>query len=168
MGKAKVITICGSMKFVPKIKEETEKLTLEGNCVLSIIKDRNLIRLKLSINSSMHRKVFSHLINLPYKFFDIRNKSGILYSLNNISVIREAFTNNIISGIIDFGSLLFILSYIALDSKILALIVIGLAIVNVIIVIFARKNLPKITKNCYLKKTEYTISKLNVYSLSLG
>jgi len=37
MGKAKVITICGSMKFVPKIKEETERLTLEGNCVLSII-----------------------------------------------------------------------------------------------------------------------------------
>ena len=37
MNKAKVITICGSFKFISKIKEETERLTLEGNCVLSII-----------------------------------------------------------------------------------------------------------------------------------
>lgn len=35
--KAKVISICGSFKFLKEIKEETERLTLEGNCVLSII-----------------------------------------------------------------------------------------------------------------------------------
>lgn len=33
---AKVITVCGSLKFIDKIKEETERLALEGNCVLSI------------------------------------------------------------------------------------------------------------------------------------
>ena len=37
MEKAKVITICGSFKFIPQIMEETERLTMEGNCVLSII-----------------------------------------------------------------------------------------------------------------------------------
>ncbi|MDR1025771.1 MAG: hypothetical protein LBL47_00060 [Lactobacillus sp.] len=33
----KVITICGSLKFEPEIKLCTERLALEGNCVLSII-----------------------------------------------------------------------------------------------------------------------------------
>lgn len=35
--KNKIITICGSLKNIDEIKFQTEKLTLEGNCVLSII-----------------------------------------------------------------------------------------------------------------------------------
>lgn len=37
MKKAKVITMCGSLKYMNKIMEHSEKLQLEGNCVLSII-----------------------------------------------------------------------------------------------------------------------------------
>lgn len=37
MEKAKVITICGSLKFEKKMRKETERLALEGNCVLSVI-----------------------------------------------------------------------------------------------------------------------------------
>jgi len=33
----KIITICGSLKFIEEMKIYTEKLALEGNCVLSII-----------------------------------------------------------------------------------------------------------------------------------
>lgn len=37
MDKAKVITICGSLKFEREMKREAERLELEGNCVLSVI-----------------------------------------------------------------------------------------------------------------------------------
>ena len=37
MEKAKVITMCGSLKFEDEIRKQTERLELEGNCVLSII-----------------------------------------------------------------------------------------------------------------------------------
>ena len=33
----KIITICGSLKFIEEMKLYTEKLVLEGNCVLSVI-----------------------------------------------------------------------------------------------------------------------------------
>ena len=33
----KIITICGSLKFIEEMKFYTEKLALEGNCVLSVI-----------------------------------------------------------------------------------------------------------------------------------
>lgn len=37
MEKAKVITMCGSLKFEEEIRKQAERLELEGNCVLSII-----------------------------------------------------------------------------------------------------------------------------------
>ena len=37
MNKAKVITICGSVKFMEEINLHAERLELEGNCVLSVI-----------------------------------------------------------------------------------------------------------------------------------
>ena len=35
--KAKVIAMCGSLKFMKEIIHHTERLELEGNCVLSIV-----------------------------------------------------------------------------------------------------------------------------------
>ena len=37
MKKAKVITICGSLRFIEEIKFHSERLELEGYCVLGII-----------------------------------------------------------------------------------------------------------------------------------
>lgn len=37
MSKTKVITICGSLKFQNQMMIETERLELEGNCILSVI-----------------------------------------------------------------------------------------------------------------------------------
>ena len=33
----KIITICGSLKFMDEIMKITEEMTLRGNCVLSIV-----------------------------------------------------------------------------------------------------------------------------------
>ena len=37
MKKARVVCICGSLKFLDQIKIQAEKLELEGNCVLNIV-----------------------------------------------------------------------------------------------------------------------------------
>ena len=37
MKDAKSITICGSLRFKEHIMKETERLELDGNCVLSIV-----------------------------------------------------------------------------------------------------------------------------------
>ena len=36
MDRAKIITICGSFKFMAEVQTIAERLELEGNCVLSI------------------------------------------------------------------------------------------------------------------------------------
>lgn len=52
----KIITICGSLKFETNIKYWAEQLTLQGNCVLSIIYPTNA---DLGVYTSEQRKIFA-------------------------------------------------------------------------------------------------------------
>ena len=52
----KVITVCGSLKFEKDIKYWAEKLTLDGNCVLSIIYPINT---DLDVYTPEQRKFFA-------------------------------------------------------------------------------------------------------------
>ena len=57
--KAKVITVCGSLRFQNEIMKQTERLALEGNCVLSIIyptKDVNYTDERVTLFGKLHNK----------------------------------------------------------------------------------------------------------------
>lgn len=119
------------------------------------IKDNYLSILKNKINKTINYKVFSHLLQLPYKFFDTREKSSILYSLNNINVIRDSLTEDIINGLINIGSLIFTLIYIYLNSKILAIISLFLISINILSIILARKLTVETTKKLLLEESKF-------------
>ena len=74
----KVITVCGSLKFENDINYWAERLTLEGNCILSIIYPINT---DLSVYTSEQRKIFAeaHLkrIDLSDALFVV-NKNGYI------------------------------------------------------------------------------------------
>lgn len=74
----KIITICGSLKFEDDIKYWAEKLTLQGNCVLSIIYPVNT---DLGVYTPEQRKNFSEAhykrIDLSDAIFII-NKNGYI------------------------------------------------------------------------------------------
>ena len=59
MKKAKVITMCGSYKFMNEIIFHTERLELEGNCVLSPI--------SLTKNKSAYKQEDFVLLGLLHK-----------------------------------------------------------------------------------------------------
>ncbi len=74
----KVITVCGSLKFENDIKYWAERLTLEGNCVLSIIYP---ISTDLSVYTPDQRKIFAKAhyqrIDMSDAIFVI-NKNGYI------------------------------------------------------------------------------------------
>ncbi len=76
----KIITICGSLKFEADIRYWAEKLTLQGNCILSIIYPNSA---DLSIYTSEQRKSFAEAhkkrIDLSDAIFVI-NKDGYIGS----------------------------------------------------------------------------------------
>lgn len=51
----KIITICGSLKYTNEIMKITEELTLQGNCILSIIYPVNY---NISAYSTEEREMF--------------------------------------------------------------------------------------------------------------
>lgn len=88
----KIITICGSLKFEDEIKKHTERLALEGNCVLSIIyptlKDKDAYTTEqLELLGAEHKKK----IDLSDAIFVV-NKNGYIGS-STISEVNYAKAN---------------------------------------------------------------------------
>lgn len=102
--------------------------------LFNYIKNINLIKLKVHIDKSVNSTVFGHLLKVPYKFFDIRNKADILFSANSCFVIRETFANQMINGLIDCGAVIFISYYMYKQSALLALIAFLIFGVNLVLV----------------------------------
>lgn len=75
----KIITMCGSLKFEDELKYHTERLALEGNCVLSLIfptKDKTLYTTaQLELLKANHKQK----IDLADAIFVI-NKGGYIGS----------------------------------------------------------------------------------------
>ena len=112
--------------------------------ITNYFQDKNLCLLRISINTSLSHKTFFRLLNLPYKFFDNRNKSSILYTLNCIGWVKDIFADVIVQGIINIGSLIFILFYIRKNSVVLLLISLILISLDVVTVIaFSKFSLEK-------------------------
>jgi hypothetical protein len=81
----KVITICGSLRFEDVIKKYSEKLELEGNCVLSIIyptKDKDGYT-----NEEIHKFATAH-----YKKIEL---SDAIFVVNKNGYIGEAVRKEI-------------------------------------------------------------------------
>jgi len=116
------------------------------------IKDLVLTKLKTKLNKSMNSQIFSHLLKLPYKFFETRNKTSILYSLDSIATIRDGFTNNIVKGLLDIGSIIFTIYYIALHSIVISSFAILLVLINIILIFAARKVTEQNTKELLLNE----------------
>ena len=77
----KVITICGSLKFEKDIKYWAEKLTFEGNCVLSIIYP---ISTDLGVYTPEQRRFFAEA---HYKRIDL---SDALFVVNKNGYIGDS------------------------------------------------------------------------------
>lgn len=81
----KIITMCGSLKYIEEIKQYSEKLALEGNCVLSIIYPTK--------NKEDYTKEEIKLLQMEhYKKIDI---SDAIFVVNKNGYIGEAVRNEI-------------------------------------------------------------------------
>jgi hypothetical protein len=81
----KIITMCGSLRFEEEIKNNTEKLALEGNCVLSII-------YPIKNKDSYTEKDINTLRMGHYRKIDI---SDAIFVVNKNGYIGEAVKNEI-------------------------------------------------------------------------
>ncbi|MDF2586972.1 MAG: apxIB [Anaerocolumna sp.] len=118
------------------------------------LKGTSLVKLKVYVDEALSSNLFSHLLNVPYKFFDVRNKYDLIYSLNSSMVLRETFANQMIKGIIDLGAVCFIVIYMLHQSVVLACTSIVLFIINLVMVFLVQRYVTEYSKYLIAKQGE--------------
>lgn len=130
------------------------------------LRGRNILNLRVSVEQKLNEKLYHHLLLLPFKFFEIRGKGNIIYNLNNTATIRELLTNQLITGIIDCGAVIFITFYMFIKSPILCSIAILLFIVNIIILKISYPYLLQNNKALILEQSRTQATQMEaVYSI---
>ncbi|HEE9175385.1 peptidase domain-containing ABC transporter [Staphylococcus aureus] len=112
-----------------------------SQAILTYLKGQMIIKLNVFLSEKMVTKVFKHLLNLPYKYFDFRSPGDLLYRLNSLMMIRDLISNSIIPGFVNICSILVIYIYILNKSHEIALITMILILANVIFLFITRKKL---------------------------
>lgn len=105
--------------------------------LFNIVNQKCVMNLKIYTDRQLNTKSFEHVLKLPFKYFELRNKGDIVYNLNTVSSIREIFTNQLIQGCIDCGATIFILIYMFSQSPVLAFVALMLFLVNIVILFFS-------------------------------
>ncbi|QSE76205.1 hypothetical protein JW886_06965 [Lactococcus taiwanensis] len=73
----KVITVCGSLKFIDELKEQAERLTLAGYCVLTIVYPTRALSTYSSSELALLRKAHFKKIEISEAIFVV-NKAGYI------------------------------------------------------------------------------------------
>ncbi|MDH6363682.1 ABC-type bacteriocin/lantibiotic exporter with double-glycine peptidase domain [Enterococcus sp. PF1-24] len=106
---------------------------------------KSKIALAQKIESIIASNTFSHLLKVPYNYFETRNQSDLLYRLNSIAVLKELFSESIISGVINIGLIIFIGIYMVYSSIELSIISAVLLLINLFFVFVFKNKLKELT-----------------------
>jgi ABC-type bacteriocin/lantibiotic exporter with double-glycine peptidase domain len=134
------------------------------NFIATYSRGRYLIKVQSILEKDLQSNVFKHLLNIPYKFFELRAKGDILYRLNSIDIIKDLMADKIIRGVLDAGALIFIFAYMLYQSVSLALVVFTLFTIYFIITFFLRNYLKEL--NLYEIVERSKMQKIQVETIS--
>lgn len=118
------------------------------------------------LDKKLNTKVFSHLLELPYKFFETRSYSDLSFRIQSLSMIRELISRKLVDFIINIGTLIVIVIYMFRQSYLLAIVALGLFVLSGCAMVITRKkilesNQCEIIENSKLQSTQLEI----IYSI---
>ena len=102
---------------------------MEGLAVF--LRSSLLIYLQTRIDSHMMLNFFEHLLSLPYRFFQLRLNGDLLARVNSNLAIRDLLTNQLVSTLLDGGSVIVYFIILLSVSKLIALVTLGIGAVQV-------------------------------------
>jgi ATP-binding cassette, subfamily B, bacterial len=107
--------------------------------VSTLLRSHLLLQLRTHLDVRLTTAFVEHLVDLPYAFFLGRSAGDLMMRLQSNTVVREFLTTGTISALIDgsLGSLYLVLLF--LLSPPLAALVLGLALLQVMVLLLARR-----------------------------
>ncbi|WP_426984634.1 peptidase domain-containing ABC transporter [Brevibacillus borstelensis] len=129
---------------------------------VQLIRGQFIIKLNNFLDKRLMRTFFSHILKVPYQFFQLRSFGDLLFRATSLRIVRDMMSSQLVLGVLDFGALLFISFYMFYKSPPLAGLVILLALLNVGITALSRgklreKNQDEIAKTSQIQsyQTEF-------------
>lgn len=89
---------------------------------LQAVRTLILTRTLALVGGHLMETILGHLLTLPYKYFTTRQVGELLYRLGSVSAVRDLVSTKIVSGVLDIGIAVVMLSYVFWVSPTLGLI----------------------------------------------
>ena len=112
---------------------------IAGYYLVSIARAATLASIVSSIGYKLLGDLFARLLKLPLTYFALRSPGDILYRLASVNILRDFLSSNLTEFVINIGTMIVILIFIAQQSGVVLLITCGvLSVLVVIWVVTAR------------------------------
>ena len=93
------------------------------------------------IDKEIGESLFSHMLKLPLKFFELRSHGDIIFRIQSLALIRDMFTQKIISFLISCGTLIVLQAYLLFVSPIVGLVAFAFAALCGLSVMYTRRKI---------------------------
>ncbi|MGB8510313.1 MAG: peptidase domain-containing ABC transporter, partial [Pyrinomonadaceae bacterium] len=106
---------------------------------ISYLRSRLLLHLQMRLDTQMMLGFFEHLLTLPLRFFQQRASGDLLMRLSSNTVIREMFTSQTISVLLDGTFVFTYLLILLLQQPVLGLLALGIGSLQVLLLLGTKR-----------------------------
>ncbi len=114
--------------------------------VMTLLRASLLIYLQANVDTQMMLGFFEHLLTLPYHFFQQRSSGDLLSRLQSNITIRDTLTNQMISTLLDGGTVIVYLFVLLSQSYIVAACALAIGLLQLSLLLLTNRVIHDLTK----------------------
>lgn len=114
--------------------------------ITGFLRSSLLIYLQTRVDTDMMLNFFEHMLSLPYRFFQLRLNGDLLARMNSNLAIRDLLTNQLISTILDGGTVIVYFIILLLFSKLIAVTTLIIGFVQIIVLLVTSPAIRRLTQ----------------------
>ncbi|WP_106765797.1 peptidase domain-containing ABC transporter [Paenibacillus faecalis] len=115
--------------------------------IIKLIQGKSVLYINNNVDYKFMDDFFSHLLKLPYHFFQSRSTGDILYSASSIRIIRNTLSTEVITSAMNIFFLVFIILFMFLYSATIALLCGILILIYGLLLLVNKRYLSRYTNN---------------------
>ncbi len=114
--------------------------------VVTFLRSSLLIYLQTRIDTDMMLNFFEHMLSLPYRFFQLRLNGDLLARMNSNLAIRDLLTNQLISTLLDGGTVIVYFIILLIFSRFIAVVTLAIGVVQVVLLLATSPAIRRLTQ----------------------
>lgn len=129
------------------------QVLLAGIIILSLfqlaftyLKDICIVRLQEKLDHQLTNSFVSHMLYLPYQYFEVRSRGDLMLRINSNVTIRELLSQNFVSTIINIFLVVVTFGVIFIQSKVVALSLLALGSLQILVFLYTQSKFKKLTQ----------------------